>query len=317
MTITIVAPACAFTDYGYTAIELFDRLRDYGHETKFKPLSVLERFGKREVKVPQVVKDSFVKQADGVEIWVCDAAALPQPSQNSILVSTLRGVSKKHVEILNRFQSIACVGGSFRCNIADQLGFGDKVHSVDPGVEFSIFDNEYRKTLKRFTATHPTMRLLACGRNERSLLLESWRESFKGVKDVRLCVMCDDGDLFRVDDDRVNIVEYPTNNRQLANIMASHDAFVVPSTRCDFRIFEQCFAASLPTIGITHKSQGLTAWSKLDETDLICDKMELIGQMRLAYLDRKTLADSIKLRVVDGWGSIKFTVDRIHQLLPT
>lgn len=315
MTITIVAPACAWTDYGYTAIELFDRLRQYGHETKFKPLSVLERFWKREVKIPQVVKDNFVKQSEGVEVWVCDVSALPLPSDKAVLVSTLRGVSKKHVEILNKFKTIACVGGEHVIEIAEKLGVTTKMCAVEPGIDVVIFDSEYRKEVRRLSPKPNTLRFLACGRNERSLLLEAWRESFKGIQDVRLCVMCDEGDLFKIDDSRVLIVDYPANNRQLANAMDHHDAFIVPSTRCDFRIFDQCFAGRLPTIGITTHGNGLKAWSKLVGTDLVCDKNELISQMRFAYQDRKALSDSILLRELTGWESIEHLTQRICQIV--
>lgn len=315
MTITIVAPACAFTDYGYTAIELFDRLKGYGHDTKFKPMSVLERLGKKEVKVPQAVKDSFVKQSEGLELFVCDVSALPLPSKDAVLVTTLRGVSEKHVGLLNKFKAIACVGMRHQVEMAEKLGVTTKIHEVEPGIDVGIFDSEYRKAVRSLLPKPSTLRFLACGRNERSLLLESWRESFKGVKDVRLCVMCDDWDLFKIEDDRVLIVDYPINNRQLANVMEHHDAFIVPSTRCDFRIWDQCFAGRLPTIGITTHGNGLKAWSKLVGTDLVCDKTELIGQMRFAYQDRKALSDSILLRELDGWESIEHITQRVCKIV--
>jgi hypothetical protein len=317
MTITIVAPACAFTDYGYTAIELFDRLREYGFYTKFKPLSVCEQSGKRRVPIPQIVKDNFVTVPEGFEVWVCDVSTIPQPGNDALLVSTLHGITKECAKVLNRFRSIACVSGWTQVEIAQKLGVTVPVSRIHPGVSISIFDNEYRNTLKSLTPTkQQPLRFLASGKNDRDLVLEAWKESFKGVQDVRLCVMCDDPDLFSIQDSRVNIVEYPTNNRQFANVMAHHDAFIVPSTKCDFRIFEQCFAASLPTIGITLHGQGLTAWSKLEGTHFTCDKMELIGQMRFAYQDRKALEDTMILRPVEGWESIEQTVKSVYDRIP-
>lgn len=319
MTITIVAPACAFTDYGYTAIELFDRLREYGYETKFKPLSVCEQSGKRRVPIPQIVKDNFVTVPEGFEVWVCDVSEIPQPGNDALLVSTLHGITRECANVLNRFKSIACVSDWSQIEIAQKLGVTVPVSKIHPGVELSIFDNDYRRALKSLSATKPQpLRFLASGKNERWLLLEAWKESFKGIQDVRLCVMCDESDLFSIHDSRVNIVDYPVNNRQLANAMAHHDAFIVPSTRCDFRIFEQCFSASLPTIGITRLGHGLTAWSKLEGTHFICDKTELIGQMRFAYQDRKALSDAMVLRAIlpDGWKSIERTIDSIYEIIP-
>jgi hypothetical protein len=98
--------------------------------------------------------------------------------------------------------------------------------------------------------------------------------------------------------------------------MTRHDAFIAPSTKCDFRIFEQCFAASLPTIGITLHGQGLTAWSKLEGTHFTCDKMELIGQMRFAYQDRKSLSNTMLLRPIKGWSSIEQTVKSVYDKIP-
>jgi hypothetical protein len=318
MTITIVAPACAFTDYGYTAIELFDRLREYGYDTKFKPLSVCEQSGKRRVPIPQVVKDNFVTVAEGFEVWVCDVSEIPQPGNDALLVSTLHGITKDCAKALNKFNSIACVSGFEQIEIAQKLGVTIPVSKIHPGVDLSIFDNEYRNTLKSVFPPSQTrlLRFLASGKNERDLVLEAWKESFKGVQDVRLCVMCDDADMFSIQDSRVNIVDYPVNNRQLANVMANHNAFIVPSTKCDFRIFEQCFAASLPTIGITLHRQGLTAWSKLKGTHFTCDKMELIGQMRFAYQDRKALEDTMLLRPIEGWESIDQTVKSVYDRIP-
>lgn len=317
MTITIVAPACAFTDYGYTAIELFDRLREYGYDTKFKPMSVCEQSGKRRVPIPQVVKDNFVTVAEGFEVWVCDVSEIPQPCNDALLVSTLHDITKECAKALNKFRSIACISDWSQVEIAQKLGVTVPVSKIHPGVELSIFDNEYRNTLKSLSPSKmQPLRFLASGKNEQGFLIEAWKESFKGVKDVRLCVMCDESDLFSIHDSRVNICEYPVNNRQLANIMAFNDAFIVPSTKCDFRIFEQCFAASLPTIGITRSGQGLTAWSKLEGTHFTCDKMELIGQMRFAYQDRKALSDTMILRPLEGWESIEHTVKSVYDRIP-
>lgn len=235
MTITIVAPACAFSGFGRTAIELFSRLSERGHTCKFKPVTVEEMLDGRKIDFPQIIKDAFVAKVEGVELVHTPLLWDHLPQTDGATIFTMyesTRIPKKHVDILNQYKNVV-TPTIWNRDVFRDSGVTVNQYVANLGVDAETFHpgDRAEKTLCVFGAAawlKPSHR-----RKNFSALMTAWRAAFPGIKDVRLHLKALPGDTlpdFR--DDRIIVEKSFMQPYQLANWYRGLSAFVSTS-RCE------------------------------------------------------------------------------------
>lgn len=236
MTITIVAPACAFSGFGRTAIELFSRLSERGHTCKFKPVTVEEMLDGRKIDFPQVIKDAFVTKIEGVELVHTPLLWKHLPQTDSATIFTMyesTHIPKQYVDILNMYTKVA-TPTDWNSEVFRDSGVTGKRYTVHLGHDWSTFPMAARKSKSSLCTFGAAAWLKPSHRRKNfSALMTAWRAAFPGIKDVRLHLKALPGDAlpdFR--DDRIVVDKLFMQPYQLANWYRGLSAFVSTS-RCE------------------------------------------------------------------------------------
>jgi glycosyltransferase involved in cell wall biosynthesis len=337
MTITIVAPACAFSGFGKTAIELFSRLSERGHSCKFKPVTVEEMLDGRKIEFPQVIKDAFVTKVEGVELVHTPLLWDHIPQTDSATIFTMyesTRIPKKHVDILNQYKNVV-TPTSWNGDVFRDSGVTANRYVANLGVDAETFNHEDRteKNLCVFGAAawlKPSHR-----RKNFSALMTAWRAAFPGIKDVRLHLKALPGDTlpdFR--DDRIIVEKSFMQPYQLANWYRGLSAFVSTS-RCEGwnLMAHEAMSCGVPVIShqegahreILPKGGFFSCWAKMvphSKTDAEfgfdweIDIDDLVDAMRFVHQDKR----EVGFRGIMSWMSAREmtwdkTVDQIEEVL--
>ncbi len=237
MTITIVAPACAFSGFGRTAIELFSRLSERGHTCKFKPVTVEEMLDGRKIDFPQVIKDAFVTKVEGIELVHTPLLWKHLPQTDSATIFTMyesTRIPKQYVDILNMYKNVV-TPTKWNSEVFGDSGVTSGRYVANLGVDKETFgpppvtgSNQSLCVFGSAAWLKPSQR-----RKNFVALMTAWRAAFPGIKDVRLHLKALPGDAlpdFR--DDRVVVDKSFMQPYQLANWYRGLSAFVSTS-RCE------------------------------------------------------------------------------------
>ncbi len=336
MTITIVAPACAFSGFGRTAIELFSRLSERGHTCKFKPITIEETIDGRKVDFPQVIKDAFVTQVEGVELVHAPLLwdHLPQ-TENATIFTMYEStrIPQRHVSVLNKYAKVV-TPTYWNSEVFRDSGVTGKRYVVNLGVDFGTFcpRDKPKRAVCVFGAAawlKPSHR-----RKNFSALMTAWRAAFPGIKDVRLHLKALPGDtLPSFNDDRIVVEKSFMQPYQLANWYCGLSAFVSTS-RCEGwnLMAHEAMACGVPVIShregahreLLHKKACFPCWAKMiphSNTeaefgfDWEIDIDDLVDAMRFVHQDSAEVDMRGAFSICSGFMSWDETINKIEKVL--
>jgi glycosyltransferase involved in cell wall biosynthesis len=339
MTITIVAPACAFSGFGRTAIELFSRLSERGHTCKFMPVTVEEMLDGRKVDFPQVIKDSFVSKAEGVELVHTPLLWNHIPQTKGATIFTMyesTHIPKRHVDALNKYTKVV-TPTEWNSEVFRDGGVTSKRYVANLGVDLDTFIPWQTTSQKRSLCVFGAAAWLKPSQRRKNFgaLMTAWRAAFPGIKDVRLSLKALPGDsLPDFKDDRISVEKSFMQPFQLANWYRSLSAFVSAS-RCEGwnLMAHEAMACGVPIIShmegahreLLTRDACFPCWAKMvphsksDSEfgfDWEIDIDDLVDAMRFVHQDER----ETRMRGISAWKraamfSLERTVDRIEEVL--
>lgn len=306
MTITITAPASAFSGFGKTAIELFSRFKEIGIDCKFRPVRLEEKVGGEAIHFPRIIKDHFVKQAEGVELVHTPLLWSHIPSSNNSYIYTMyesTHIPKVYVDALNLYKGVI-TPTKWNTEVFKRSGVTVPVHVVNLGISSDIFHPTVDK--KKPVCTFGAAAWLAPSQKRKnfSALMAAWNEAFSGINNVKLKLKAMPGDkLPEFNDPRIEVCQEFIQAHRLRDWYRSLTAFVSTS-RCEGwnLMAHEAMACGVPVI--THLNGGhseymnrentFSAWAKLSRHDMVdksfgydweIDPHEVSDAMRFAYSD--------------------------------
>lgn len=338
MTITIVAPACAFSGFGRTAIELFSRLSERGHTCKFKPVTVEEMLDGRKIDFPQVIKDTFVTQVEGVELVHTPLLWKHLPQTDSATIFTMyesTRIPKQYVDILNMYPKVA-TPTDWNSEVFRDSGVTSKRYTVNLGYDWMTFPLAARKSRSSLCTFGAAAWLKPSQRRKNfGALMTAWRAAFPGIKDVRLHLKALPGDtLPSFNDDRIIVNNSFMQPYQLADWYSGLSAFVSTSLCEGWNLMaHEAMACGVPVIShlggahteILDKKWSFPCWAKMVPHspkdvdfgfDWSIDIDDLVDAMRFVHQDATEA--KIRGKIAQERSSMftwEKTIDRIEEVL--
>lgn len=339
MTITIVAPACAFSGFGRTAIELFSRLSERGHTCKFKPITIEEAIDGRKVDFPQVIKDAFVTKVEGVELVHAPLLwdHLPQ-TENATIFTMYEStrIPQRHVAVLNKYAKVV-TPTDWNSEVFRDSGVTSKRYVANLGVDRTTFGPSPTTESKRSLCVFGAAAWLKPSHRRKNFgaLMTAWRAAFPGIKDVRLHLKALPGDtLPSFNDDRIVVSKSFMQPYQLANWYQGLSVFVSTS-RCEGwnLMAHEAMACYVPVI--SHREGAhrelligggcFPCWAKMTPHaqkeaefgfDWEIDIDDLVDSMRFVHQDEtEARSRGIAAGVMSAIMTWDRTVDRIEEVL--